>query len=204
MLELHEISKNFGRLPVLKEISLSLKAQSLTCLGGANGSGKSTLLKIMAGLIPPSQGHISYASDFKTLAYVGHDTFLYPNLTALENLNFWQRCYHLNLTLADLEDLLEEFGLLAFADQYPSVFSRGMAQKLNLARVMLLNPSLCLLDEPQTGLDVASQDFLQQKLLRLKEQGSCIILISHDLDQTLNWVDQGYYLEQGSLKNIKR
>ena len=203
MLELHSISKRFGQNLVLKDISVTFKPKSITLLGGANGSGKSTLLKIMAGLIKPSSGQITHSAHFeessKRLAYVGHATFIYPNLTALENLRFWQNCYHLDLSIDDLEDLLSQFGLEPFMDSYPRIFSRGMQQKLSLARAFMLRPAICLLDEPNTGLDQASQEFCQQKLLELKESGSCIVCISHSIASDQKIADQIYTLQKGEL-----
>ena len=207
MLNLQHISKTFGQNQVLHDISASFKAKSLTLLGGANGSGKSTLLKIMAGLSKPSAGEVNFGlawqASTKRLAYVGHATFIYPNLTALENLIFWQKCYHLDLSLEDLEDLLSQFGLEAFMDSYPRIFSRGMKQKLSLARALMLKPAICLLDEPNTGLDQEAQKFCQQKLVELKMAGSCIVSISHNLEAEQQIADQIYLLKKGELHLVK-
>ncbi|MBQ9536514.1 MAG: heme ABC exporter ATP-binding protein CcmA [Desulfovibrionaceae bacterium] len=191
------ISKNFGARRLLCDINVTLTPASITILSGPNGSGKTTLLKIMAGLTNPTSGEIILAKETR-LAYVGHATCLYPQLSALENLNFWRRAYNLSLSEDDLEKLLEDFGLGAAIDVPTRIFSRGMAQKLNLARAYMLKPNLCLLDEPTTGLDQSSQDLFQSKLLQLKEKGAAIILITHS-PKECTFADAGFYLEQGRL-----
>lgn len=203
MLKLSSITKNYANRQILTNITAHFKPHSINVLGGANGSGKSTLLKIIAKLVPPSSGELefnpSYLAAKSSTGYVGHMTFIYNNLTALENLDFWQKCYHLGLSTNELEDLLAEFKLLAFADAYPRTFSRGMLQKLTLARVFMLKPALCLLDEPDTGLDQQAKEFLYQKLIHLKTQGACIIMISHALESVRTLADQVYYLTDGQL-----
>lgn len=199
-LSLVEVSKNFGPRTILTEINLTLQPSTLTLLTGNNGSGKSTLLKIMAGLSQPSHGKVILGhKDPDTeliLSYVGHATFLYPHLTALENLNFWQRCLGLNLSEDDLLDHLARVGLLDHADSYPRAFSRGMCQKLNIARSLLQKPDLLLLDEPSTGLDQAAKLWLRTTLEGLRKEGSCIVLISHDLEQDSPLADTILRLEQ--------
>ena len=199
MLELSHIARSFGSHAVLQNISATFSAGALHLLGGSNGSGKSTLFKIIAGLLRPTEGDIRFSHPDPRILYVGHATFLYPNLTALENLAFWNTCYGGELHEEDLMQWLNTFGLLPFADDCPRVFSRGMAQKLSLARAFMLKPDLLLLDEPATGLDQAAQDLLRSQIQRKKEEGCCILLVSHHLEQEKGLADTVHIIEQGTL-----
>ncbi|MCR5814908.1 MAG: ABC transporter ATP-binding protein [Desulfovibrio sp.] len=170
----------------------------MSLLTGKNGCGKTTLMKIMAGLSKPTQGSIELDEAIVPV-YVAHATFLYPKLTAMENLSFWNRCLNLQLRYEDLADWLEKMGLYDFADIEAGTFSRGMCQRLNLARALMQKPSLLLLDEPATGLDYDSRQLLQNELLSLKSAGSCIVLISHDLAEDAPLADHILRLEGGKL-----
>lgn len=198
MLKLDHISKQFGARTVLSDLSCRFFPASLTLLTGKNGSGKTTLMKIMAGLSKPTQGSIELENTV-TPVYVAHATFLYPQLTALENLSFWNRCLNLQLSDDDLADWLDKTGLWDFADIEAGTFSRGMCQRLNLARALMQKPSLLLLDEPSTGLDTDSRQFLHKELRALRSSGSCIVLISHDLAEDGPLADRTLRLEAGKL-----
>ena len=167
MLELDRVAKLYGVKVIFKEVSCAFTAGSVSLLVGGNGAGKSTLMRIMAGLSRPSAGRVRQAesgtrSGGLRLGYLGHATFLYPGLTALENLAFWRTAHGLRLSRSDLLTGLERVGLAAHAHERAGVFSRGMAQRLNLARVLMIEPDLLLLDEPGTGLDAASLALLRR------------------------------------------
>lgn len=181
LLQLHNIAKMYGTRVIFKDVSLTVSAGSLTLLVGANGAGKSTLMHIMAGLARPSAGEVQKQVEDKDMAYLGHATFLYPALTAWENLRFWGKLYGIDLTDALLDDVLERVELTRHAHERAAVFSRGMAQRLNVARVLLLQPQLLLLDEPATGLDTASSLLLRREIVRARERGAGIVWISHDV-----------------------
>ncbi|MDE5879564.1 MAG: ATP-binding cassette domain-containing protein, partial [Desulfovibrio sp.] len=143
-LVLERVGKRFGAARVLRNVDAAFPRGTVTLVTGGNGAGKSTLLKIMAGLSRPSAGRVLRAGAGEeggaepTLGYVGHATFLYPGLTALENLAFWRRAHGFRPDGAALLALLERVGLAAHAHERARVFSRGMAQRLNLARVLML------------------------------------------------------------------
>ena len=187
MLRLENLAKLYGLKVVFKGVSCRFTAGSITLLAGGNGAGKSTLLRIIAGLSRPSvifdgtgAGGVA-REDGPRLAYLGHATFVYPGLSALENLQFWARAHGLRPSRAELLTLLEHVGLAAHAEERAGVFSRGMAQRLNLARVLLLDADLVLLDEPGTGLDVNSMALVRREMLAARERGACVIVVSHDL-----------------------
>lgn len=181
LLQLHHITKIYGTRVIFKDVSLSVAPAGITLLVGANGAGKSTLLRIMAGLGRASAGRVERAVDDARLGYLGHATFLYPALTALENLAFWRDIYALPLSDGALETVLERVELARHAHERAGVFSRGMAQRLNLARVLLSDPQLLLLDEPGTGLDTRSAGLLRREIAAARERGAGVVWISHDV-----------------------
>ena len=186
-LVLERVGKRYGAARVLRNVDCALFPGTVTLVTGGNGAGKSTLLKIMAGLSRPSAGRVRFpaarAEDGAEprLGYVGHATFLYPGLTALENLAFWRTAYRLSLDGDALAALLARVGLADHAHERARVFSRGMAQRLNLARVLMLAPDILLLDEPATGLDAPSRELLRREIAQARTSGACVALVSHDL-----------------------
>ena len=181
MLKFDGVSKLYGGRMVLRGISLTLKAGSVLLLTGANGSGKSTLLRLAAGLTLPSSGTILRPKT--AIGYLGHATGLYPGLSALDNLAFWQRLYGADASPATLLSALARMGLAERAHDLASALSRGMAQRLNLTRLFLLRPDLLLLDEPDAGLDAASYSLLAGEIAAARDRGAAVIWASHHLDR---------------------
>jgi heme exporter protein A len=184
LLSLRDIARVYGPRLIFRDVSFDVRRGSVTLLAGANGAGKSTLLKIMAGLLRPSAGeviahHGGRGKEIR-IGYLGHRTFLYPGLSALENLRFWAGLHGLDHGDATLADILERMELAPFAGEKAGTFSRGMAQRLNLARVFLLAPDLLLLDEPGTGLDTRSTAVLDREIRACRAAGSGIVWITHN------------------------
>ena len=179
MLRLDGIGKHYGERTVIRDLSLTVPAGTLTVVAGPNGAGKSTLLGIIAGLVRPDRGTVTLGCAPGDTGYLGHDTFLYPHLTALENLAFWQKLHKKSTDETALLDALEAMGLAALADEPAGTFSRGTAQRLSLARVFLQDPPLLLLDEPLSGLDAASGARVRDGLSRLLRKGSTLVWVSH-------------------------
>ncbi len=198
LLTLTRVAKLFGQRLIFKEVSQSFGQGSLALLVGNNGSGKSTLMRIMAGLAQPSAGKVHLA-DEATVGYVAHATLLYPGLTAVENLTFWCRAYGLATQPKDIMAALEHVGLAAHAHERAGVFSRGMAQKLNLARVLLQKPDLLLLDEPGTGLDQNAMALLRTEMRAVRDRGGCVVCISHDLQGDVPLADTVCRMHRGRL-----
>ena len=198
MLELVRVAKVYGVKVVFKDVSCAFAAGSVSLLVGGNGAGKSTLMRIMAGLSRPSAGAARLA-DQTRVGYLGHATFLYPGLTAVENLAFWREACGLRLSDADLMAGLARVGLEAHAHERAGVFSRGMAQRLNLARVLMQAPDVLLLDEPGTGLDAATLAQLRREVAAARQRGACVVLISHDLAGDAPLADRLLALEHRKL-----
>ncbi len=180
MLSLSEVDKHYGERPVLKGITLSIAPASVTLLAGPNGAGKTTLLRLMAGLAKPDHGMIERAVGPEGIGFLGHQPFIYGKLTALENLRFWQKLHAIKGGEAVCLKQLERVELERFAAERAGTFSRGMAQRLNLARLFLLAPSLILLDEPETGLDARSTLMLDELIAEARAQGAAIVWITHN------------------------
>ncbi len=189
-----------GLISVLKNIKFDLTGGEAVALLGPNGSGKSTLLKCLAGLLPHTGkievfGTASRKDPFRKrkLGYLGHETFLYSKLSAKENLAFYSELYGID---KDLDAVLEEYRLPAASEQLVETFSRGMKQRLALARTLLPSPELLLLDEPFTGLDQQGSRWLEEKILEQKGTVT-IVMATHELERASEIADKVIILKGG-------
>ncbi len=202
--ELHDVSRRFGALWALRGVSLRVTPGEFLLLRGPNGSGKSTLLRIVAGLLPPTAGKVAYSgssSDFDAtprphIGFVAHSTLLYDDLTATENLHFFGRLYSVPDLPRKVAAGLAAAGLASRGGDLVRTFSRGMRQRLSLARALLHAPSLLLLDEPVTGLDQQAFDWLDGTLSGSQTSGCTILLSVHGERQPAAatrtvWLDAG-------------
>jgi heme exporter protein A len=193
--DIRRVGKFFGSKLVLRDVSAQVLAGQALLVVGGNGAGKTTLLKIMAGLSRPTAGEVDLHVPPEHQAYLGHATFLYPRLSASANLTFWGRMYGLAPTRGDINAVLERVGLARVIDEPAGTFSRGMAQRLNLARVFLIKPRLVFLDEPGTGLDPASQELLRREIENLKKAGAGVVWVSHHLAADLPCAESVLFLK---------
>ena len=148
VLTFENISKMYDLRLLYKNVSLCLYPAQTILITGKNGSGKSTLLKMAAELTKPSHGKISCAAEKEEIGYLGHQTFIYPHLSAYENLYFWAKAFQKNISEQAVLTVLKKVFLDKFSHDRAGIFSRGMAQRLNIARIILQEPRLLLLDEP--------------------------------------------------------
>lgn len=201
-----EVSRHFGRRRALSRVSFTCEAGRIAGLLGPNGAGKSTLLSILATLAAPSSGEVRYGSLTAReagpairarLGSLGHDLYLYPELTARENLRFFARLYRVDG--ARVDEALEAAGLADRADDLVSGFSRGMRQRLALERALLHRPRLVLLDEPFTGLDDRATSALVARLRAIRAAGAIVVLTTHDLDVIEGLLDLAVVLRDGRL-----
>lgn len=198
MLTLAHISKVYGARVILKQLNAHI-TPGVTLLLGSNGAGKSTLLRIMAGLSRPTSGAVESTVDAVRMGYVGHATFVYPGLTAWENLDFWRQAYGRSRAEVNIDAALDRVALRAYAYERAGTFSRGMAQRLSLARVFMLTPDILLLDEPATGLDAPSAAVLRAEVDNARRRGAAIVWISHQLEADLPMADRVWALHKGRL-----
>lgn len=208
MIRIEGLIKTYGLNTVLKGINLHVQAGEFVGLVGANGAGKSTLMKIVATLLKPTSGTLTIggwplpeqADRVRPhLGYVSHDLLLYPDLTAAENLRFYARLYGLANADQRITAALKQVGLNSRRDDLLRTFSRGMGQRLALARATLHEPDILLLDEPYTGLDTQGSDLLDEWLTREKDRGRTILLITHDIYRGLPLCDRVLRLERGKI-----
>jgi len=198
--------KTFGSLAALRDVNLSVGPGERLAIVGPNGSGKSTLVKVVATLLRPSAGTVRLAGlDVqrqalevrRLIGVVCHQTFLYGELTALENLEFYGRLYGLPHPTDRARQQLRLVGLEAQADVPGRDLSRGMQQRLALARALLHEPPILLLDEPDTGLDQRWTAFLVDLLAEVAREGRTVLLTTHDLERTLDLADRLAVLNGG-------
>ncbi len=187
-LEVSGVSKDFGRIIALRDVTFTVQLGEFVSILGRNGAGKTTLLNLISGVSKPSEGTIQlFGTDPNDrvnkakLAVISHEMFLYGNLTAIENLEYYSRIYNvpdaqerIGIVLQDVELTHRRFDLVA-------TYSRGMTQRLTIARALLHKPSLLLLDEPFTGLDQHAIGMLISLLRKQKEMDRTILLTTHDL-----------------------
>ena len=190
----------------LVDLSSEFTAATVTAVLGPNGAGKSTLMSCLSTLARPTEGTILFdgqpvsaqdAHARKHIGYVGHQVMLYGALTARENLHFFARMYGLDGIEDRVETWLEAVDLRRDADRPVEDFSRGMAQRLSIARALMSEPSLLLLDEPFTGLDQRGLQCACTLFEARRDAGAIIILVSHDLKMTAKLADRILVLRRG-------
>ncbi len=196
---------------ILRAVGLEIAAGEFVALLGANGAGKSTLLKILATLVGATSGTLELfgiavkgglsggagARIRGRIGLIGHQTMLYHDLSALENLEFFGRLYGVNNARGRALELLGELGLAGRARDAVKSFSRGMAQRVAIARALLHDPDLLLADEPFAGLDAPSAALLEKTLTGLHAKGKTIVLANHDLRQSLGLARRAVVLARG-------
>ncbi|MBP7146773.1 MAG: ABC transporter ATP-binding protein [Acidobacteria bacterium] len=205
--EFLEAGRRFGPIVALAPLSLRFDAGQRVLLLGPNGAGKSTLLRVAGGLARPTSGRVQVGgTDLRgaksararaAIGYLGHRSFLFEHLTARENLLLYARLYGLGREAAARADrMLDEVGLGVAAQRVVRGFSRGMLQRLGLARALLHAPALLLLDEPTTGLDPDGRRRLDALLGQLRG-GPTLALVSHRAEAALPLVDRVVVLQRG-------
>lgn len=205
-LVLRRLSKYFDRFVALDRLDLTIEPGEFVVVLGRNGAGKTTLLRTLALLLAPSEGELLFDSrPWRTLdvafrrrlGFIGHETFLYDELTAEENLHFYAQLYGLPQPAARIAEVLAEMGLEDRARSLVRNLSRGLKQRLALARAWLHEPDILLLDEPATGLDTPTRARMHRWLAGCHQSGRTVIVSSHDLAESLQPATRIVLLEKG-------
>ncbi len=208
---LQAVSRRFGPVTALSAVSFDVPAGESVLLLGGNGAGKSTLLRIVAGLIRPTSGGVLLGEGFEgtpatpacrtQIGYLGHKSLLHDYLTARENLVFYARLYGRPAAEAERDaDLwLADVGLERAAERPVRGFSRGMFQRLALARSLIHEPRLLLLDEPDSGLDTEGRARLDEAIRRTRARGVTILHVSHHAESAAAQSDRVVILRRGAL-----
>jgi heme ABC exporter ATP-binding subunit CcmA len=177
VLTAHDLTKRFGDRRVFAGVELDLPDGACLLVTGPNGAGKTTLLRVLAGLAAPTSGEL-VLPERSRIGYLGHEPLVYRELTPLENLALFARLYRVPEGRERAGMLLERFGLWDVRNRRVSTFSRGMAQRLALCRVLLHEPDLLLLDEPFNALDAEASALLDRTLDELA--GRTLVVATHD------------------------
>jgi len=207
-LESEDIRKTFGHFTALAGVTLNVERGEFLALFGRNGAGKTTFLKVAATLVRHTHGKLRVEGvDIseepekarRQIGFLSHNTYLYRDLNPVENLRFFARLYGLKDPDQRIESLLDRVGLQRRASDPVRSFSRGLHQRLGIARVVLHDPSLILLDEPYTGLDANAVEILNRMLDEASAAGKTIILTTHDLDQGLRGATRAVIIDRGKI-----
>ena len=208
MIQIKGLVKNYGLHSVLRGVNLHVREGEFVSLVGANGAGKTTLMRIVATLLKQTSGEVliggwslpQHASKIRQhIGLVSHQALLYGDLTAAENLSFFARLYRLNDGNDRVHRALKEVGLAARQRDPVNTFSRGMVQRLTIARATLHEPEVLLLDEPYTGLDQDAARLLDGLLQREVDRGRTILMITHNLVHGLNLCHRSVILNRGKI-----
>jgi heme exporter protein A len=206
--ELRNVSKYFGDLAALAGVQLRVEPGDAILLYGPNGAGKTTLLRLLATLARPSEGEVLFRGENvhrhppakSAIGFVSHTTFLYGDLTALENLKFFGTLLALSGMERKVDAALEVFGLGNRASTPVRQLSRGLQQRVSLARAFLHEPQFLLLDEPFTGLDAATASTLESLLRQLPAQGRAVVFSTHDFERGAALAKRLVALEAGRIR----
>ena len=203
---LRRLSKFYERFIALDRLDLTIEPGEFVVVLGRNGAGKTTLLRTLGLLLSPSEGELLFDAlparsldpGFRRrLGFIGHETFLYDELTATENLSFYAALYGLERPAQRITEVLAEMGLEDRAASQARSLSRGLKQRLSLARAWLHQPDVLLLDEPATGLDTPTRSRMHRWLAACHQSGRTVIVSSHDLAESLQPATRIVLLEKG-------
>lgn len=205
-IRLENIDKRYGGLYALRRVSLEIAAGECVVLAGRNGSGKTTLLRVAARLVRPSSGSITFLDNNKgaiagasQTGFVAHATMVYDELTAEENLVLFARLLGIAEPAARAGTLLAEVGLAERRSSLVRTFSRGMRQRMAIARALLNEPAVLLLDEPATGLDPQGVSWLAMTLRQIRDAGRTIVMSMHGESDISSLATRAIRLEAGSV-----
>ena len=208
MIEIKKLTKQADNKLILRGIDLSITQGETVAILGANGAGKSTLLKVLATLIKPASGLVKingldlkndHIEVKKMFGYLPHSSLLYDHYTPLENLVFFGNLYGVKDVENRARKLVNEVGLSFFINEPVKNFSRGMIQRIAIARAIIHEPKIMLLDEPHTGLDQGAITILNNVVLSMKEKGCTTLMVTHDFKQAAAICDRIIIVKNGKI-----
>jgi heme ABC exporter ATP-binding subunit CcmA len=201
--------KQFGRFAALRGVSASFEAGRLYGILGDNGAGKTTLLRILAGLVPPTRGEISILGKknprevCREFGYMAHPSLLYDEMTGMENLRYFARLYGLEDD-ARCAQVIAAVGLDPALERPVGQYSQGMRQRMSLARALLNDPKILLLDEPFSNVDIRSAREMVKLLGGMRDQGKTIFVVTHQASLLEGAADEFIWMDAGQIVNRTR
>ncbi len=208
VIAVEKLDKTFGARWALRGVTFNINQGEIVALVGPNGAGKTTLLRIIGTLSRPNAGQIHIGkiplaehpnSARAAIGFVGHQTFMYDDLTAWENLNFYARLYDLPDISTRVREVAARVGIENRLSDVTRTLSRGLQQRLAIARMLLHQPAVFLLDEPYTGLDKIAADLLDQIMADAQREGRAVLFSTHDLERGLAICDRAIIMKAGRI-----
>ncbi|MFC1926390.1 ABC transporter ATP-binding protein [Chloroflexota bacterium] len=208
IIDIRGLTKSFGSKIALKNIDLKIKRGERFAVFGPNGAGKTTLIKLLSTIAEPSAGSIHVdGMDIRRhavkvrrkIGMVGHQTFLYDTLTVQENLRFCGKMYNVPDLELKINEAVDRLQLRTHIHSQVGILSRGLQQRASIARAVLHNPSIMLLDEPEVGLDPHAITMMREVLDTLNSTGCTVVMTTHNLERGLQMSDQVVILNKGKI-----
>ncbi|PGY13870.1 ABC transporter ATP-binding protein [Bacillus sp. AFS031507] len=208
MIEIKKVTKQADNKLILRGVDLSIKKGETVAILGPNGAGKSTLLKVLATLIKPTSGSVlvnnmdlkkNHIEIKKIMGYLPHSSLLYDHYTPVENIVFFGNVYGVKNVEQRAIALVKEVGLSFFLNEPVKNFSRGMIQRIAIARAIVHEPEILLLDEPHTGLDQGAITILNNVILSMKAKGTTTLMVTHDFKQAAEICDRIIIVKNGKI-----
>jgi len=208
MINVKSVSKTFDARSVFKDVNIEISTAQAVLICGINGAGKTTLLRIMAGILQPDTGSVElcgYNIRKETekaksqFGMISHKSMVYPELTVLENLSFFATLYGVKDSNTYITELLKDIGLYSYRYDTAGILSRGLLQRLAIARALVHRPALLLADEPFTGLDAEACRHLIAVLTEFTRNNGTIVMTTHDIDIGLQCCNRVAVLDRSNL-----
>jgi heme exporter protein A len=208
MIDIKKLTKQADNKLILRGVNLSIEKGETVAILGPNGAGKSTLLKVLATLIKPTSGQVmvnglelrkNQIAIKEILGYLPHSSLLYDHYSPLENLVFFGIIYGVKDVEQKARKLVKDVGLSFFLNEPVKNFSRGMIQRIAIARAIIHDPEVLLLDEPHTGLDQGAISILNNVILSMKEKGTTTLMVTHDFKQAAEICDRVIIVKNGKI-----
>jgi heme exporter protein A len=209
VVETRGLGRRFAGITAVQDLDLTVTPGEAVAVLGPNGAGKTTLLRLLATLLRPSAGSLRLfdrplrdggAEARRRIGFLSHQSFLYPDLTPTQNLEFYARMFGVRAAAARVAELIEQVGLIGWAHRPVRTLSRGLEQRCALARAVLHEPQLLLLDEPFTGLDVHAAAILADMLRQAHARGTTLLMTTHDLARAFELCTRAVILARGRLR----
>jgi ABC-type multidrug transport system ATPase subunit len=203
------LQKSYGVLYALRGLDFEIKTGEFIVIFGPNGAGKSTLLKVLSTILKPTSGAVLIGTHDAVkdsdrvrnlIGLVSHESYLYENLSAVENLKFFGDLYGVQNSDERAKELLETMHLWSRGDELIRNYSRGMKQRVSLARALIHNPEILLLDEPFNGLDILGTSIVNRILTGLKTKGKTILMSTHNYDECIDIADKILVIVRGEIR----